>query len=211
MKRLTCIVLFPAILVLVVLPATAQVNGLHETTMVIPAESLPKIIAPLLPFKLDLGKNFIGSFFVQSIKDIRIEKDRILFSSLIHGEDIKYATKIGNQVVNFVVGDVNLPNQWEVFFSFDKGKKILLVKPFVKGPADQKGLSQGDALLNSLFEAFSGIEYPVELSNLQPVTSEIYHHLLTLNTDIADIYGAANKLFIELTPSVRIEPPKKGN
>jgi hypothetical protein len=192
-----------------VLPATAQVNGLQETTVVVPAESLAKVIKPLLPYKIDLGQNFIGSFFVQSIKDIRIEKDRILFSSLIHGKNIKYATKIGSQVVNFVVGDVNLPNQWEVVFNFDKRKKILLVKPFVKGPADPNGLSQGDALLNSLFEAFSGLEYPVELSNLQPVTSEFYRHLLTLNTEIADIYGAANKLFIELTPTVRIEPPKK--
>jgi hypothetical protein len=192
-----------------VLPATAQVNGLQETTMVVPAESLAKVIKPLLPYKIDLGQNFIGSFFVQSIKDIRIEKDRILFSSLIHGENIKYATKIGSQVVNFVVGDVNLPNQWEVFFNFDKRKKILLVKPFVKGPADPKGLSQGDALLNSLFEAFSGVEYPVELSNIKPVTSEFYRHLLTLNTEIADIYGAVNKLFIEMTPTVQIQPPKK--
>jgi hypothetical protein len=209
MKRLNKLVLVAALFLSAVSPAAGQVDGLRDTTLVVPAESLAKVIAPLLPFKLDMGRNFIGSFFVQSIKDIRIEKDRILFSSLIHGEDIKYATKIGNQVVNFVVGDVNLPNQWEVHFNFDKRKKVLLLKPFAKGPADAKGLSQGDALLNSLFEAFSGIEYPVELSSLQPLTSEIYRHLLTLDTDIADIYGAGNKLFIELTPTVRIQPPKK--
>jgi hypothetical protein len=204
MKRLICIVLAPVILVLVVFPATAQVNGLQEMTMVIPAESLAKVIKTLLPYKIDLGQNFIGSFFVQSIENIKIEKDRILFSSAISGKDIKYATKIGKQVINFVVGDVNLPNQWDVFFNYDKEKKILFVKPLVKGPADQNGFSQGDALLNTLLEAFSGIEYPVELSNLKPVTSEFYNQLLTLNTDIADVYGADNKLFIKLIPTVKI-------
>ncbi len=204
MKRLICIVIVPVILVLVVLPATAQVNGLHEMTMVVPAESLAKVIIPLLPYKIDLGQNFIGSFFVQSIENIKIEKDRILFSSVISGKDIKYATKIGKQVINFVVGNVNLPNQWDVFFNYDKEKKILFVKPLVKGPADRNGFSQGDALLNTLLEAFSGIEYPVELNNLRPVTSEIHNQLLTLNTDIADVYGADNKLFIKLIPTVKI-------
>jgi hypothetical protein len=125
MKRLIRVALAPVILLLVVFSTTAQVSGLQEMTMVIPAESLVKVIKPLLPFKIDLGQNFLGSFFVQSIENIRISKDKILFTSLISGKDIKYATKIGKQVVNFVVGDVNLPSKWEVFFNFDKRKKIL--------------------------------------------------------------------------------------
>jgi hypothetical protein len=203
-KRLYKVVFTAAILLFLVSSAAAQVNGLQEMTMVVPAESLAKVIIPLLPYKIDLGQNFIGSFFVQSIENIKIEKDRILFSSVISGKDIKYATKIGKQVINFVVGNVNLPNPWDVFCNYDKEKKILFVKPLVKGPADQNGFSQGDALLNTLLEAFSGIEYPVELNNLRPVTSEIYNQMLTLNTDIADVYGADNKLFIKLIPTVKI-------
>ena len=177
--------------------------------MVIPAQSLPKIIKPLLPYKIDLGKNFLGSFFIQSIENIKIKKDKILFTSLINGKDIKYATKIGKQVVNFVVGDVNLPSKWEVFFNFDKRKKILYLKPVVKGPADLNGMSQGDALLNTLLEALSGLEYPVELNNLKPVKSELYNHSLTLNTNIAGVYAADDKLFIELIPSVQIASLKE--
>lgn len=205
MKRLYKVAFAFACLLILVASSTAQVNGLQEMTMVIPAESLAKVIKPLLPYKIDLGRNFIGSFFVQSIENIRIEKDRILFSSLISGKDIKYATKIGKQVVNFVVGNVNLPNQWEVYFNYDKRKKILMVKPFIRGPADVNGLTQGDALLNTLLEGFSGLEYPIELNNLKPVKSEFYHQLLTLNTDIADVYGADNKLFVELIPLVQID------
>ena len=186
----------------------AQVSELQEISMVIPAQSLAKVVKPLLPYKIDLGKNFLGSFFIQSIENIKIKKDKILFTSLVSGKNIKYATKIGKQVVNFVVGDVNLPSKWEVFFNFDKRKKILLLKPIVQGPSDLDGLSQGDALLNALFEAVSGIEYPVELKDLKPIKSEFNNHFLTLNTDVADVYAANDKLFITLNPSVQIDTLK---
>jgi len=209
MKRLYKVVFAVAAFFLLVCSSSAQSDGLKEMTVVLPAQSLAKVITSLLPYPIDLGENFIGSFFVQSIENIRVEKDRILFSSVISGKDIKYATKIGKQVINFVVGDVNLPNQWEVLFNYDQRKKILLVKPLVKSPTDPNGISQGDALLITLFEAFSGIEYPVELNNLKPVTSKIHKQLLTINTDIADVYGADNKLFIELVPKVQIDRLKE--
>ena len=94
-------------------------------------------------------------------------------------------------------------------FRFDKNQKTLFIKPELKTRENQKGFKEGDVLLNSLLAAFSGIEYPVTLNDLKPLTAEFYNQTLTLNTDIADVYGAANKLFIELTPTVRIEPPKK--
>jgi len=178
-------------------------------TVVVPAESLAKVIKTLLPYPIDLGKNFVGSFYVKSIENIRIEKNKVLFSSVISGKDIKYATKIGKQVVNFVVGDVSLPNQWDVAFKYDKQKKILLVKPLVKGPEDQNGFSQGDALLNGLLTALSGLEYPVELNNLKPVKSELYNQLWILNMDIADVYTGSDKLFIEVIPIVQIDSSNK--
>ena len=102
------------------------------------------------------------------------------------------------------VSDVNLPSRWEVSFHFDKSKKTLFIKPELQNRENEKEFSQGDALLNTLLAAFSGIEYPVELNNLKPLTAEFYNQLLTLNTDIADVYGADNKLFIELIPKVQI-------
>ncbi len=175
----------------------------------VPAESLAKVINPLLPYQIDLGKNFIGSFFVQSIENIRINNDKISFASLISGKDIKYATKIGKQVVNFVVGDVNLPSRWEVAFSYDKSKKTLFLKPTLQASKNEKEFSQGDALLNTLLTALSGLEYPVELNDLKPVKSEFYNQLWILNMDIADVYTGNDKLFIELLPKVQIDNSNK--
>jgi hypothetical protein len=208
MKRLYKIVFASAILLLLVSSSAAKVDDLREMTMVVPAESLAKAVKPLLPYPIDLGKNFLGSFYIQSIEDIRINPGTISFSSLINGKDIKYTTKIGKQVINLVVGDVNLPSHWDVSFSYDKSKKTLFVKPVLQEPKNIKEFSQGDALLNTLLAAFSGLEYPVELDNLKPVTAELYSQMLTLNADIADIYGAENKLFIELIPKVQIAESK---
>ena len=205
MKKLNRIAFVSFIFVLIfVSSSTAQVDGLQEMTMVIPAQSLPKVIEPLLPYKIDLGKNFLGSFYIQSIKNIRIKEDKILFSSLISGKDIKYATQIGKQVVNFVVGDVSLPNEWEVSFKFDKTNKKLLVRPKLQDLKNAEDFSQGDALLNTLLKALGAIEYPIDLKNLKPVKTELYSQLLKVNTEVADIYTGNGKLFIEIIPTVLI-------
>lgn len=189
--------------------STAQVDSLKEMTVVVPEESIARAIEPLLPYKMDFGKNFIGSLYIKSIENIKIKKNKILFSALISGKDIKYATKVGSQTINFVVGEVNLPSRWEVSFKYDKINKKLLIFPSLQGSKDEKEFSQGDALMNALLTALGGVEYPFDLSNLNPVKSEFYNQLLTLNVAIADIYAADDKLFVELIPAVKIESLNK--
>ena len=193
------------ILLLLVSTSIAQVDSLKEMTVVVPSQSIASAIKPMLPYQIDFGKNFIGSLYIKSIDHIKIKKDKILFSSLIIGKDIKYATKVGKQTINFVVGEVNLPSRWEMSFKYDKSNKKLLVFPSLQGSKDEKGFSQGDALLNALLTALGGVEYPFDLSNLNPVKSEFYNQLLTLNVEIADIYAGDDKLFVELIPAVKIE------
>ncbi len=205
MKVLNNCAFVSIILLLLVSSSTAQVNSLKEMTVVVPAESIARVIKPLLPYKIDLGKNFLGDFWVKSIENIKINDNIISFSSLISGKDIKYATKIGKQVVNFVVGDVNLPSLWEISLKYDKSKKKLFLKPLIKGPANKKGLSQGDALLNILLEALSGLEYPIDVNNLKPVKSELHDKLLTVNFDVSDVYTGDNKLFVEIIPTAHID------
>ncbi len=194
---------------LIVSSSFAQIGDLTETTVVVPAESIARVIKPMLPYRIDLGNNFIGDFWIQSIDNISLKKGRIFFASLITGKDIKYSTKIGKQTINFVVGDVNMPHQWEVAFRFDKHKKRLFLKPLITAASEADGWSQGDALLNTLLVALSGLEYPIELDNMKPVRTELQNQLLTLNTDISDVYAADNKLFVELMPRAKIDNPKR--
>jgi hypothetical protein len=194
---------------LMVSSSFAQIGDLTETTVVVPAESIARVIKPMLPYRIDLGNNFIGDFWIQSIDNISLKKDRIFFASLITGKDIKYSTKIGKQTINFVVGDVNMPHQWEVAFRFDKHKKRLFLKPLITAASEADGWSQGDALLNTLLVALTGLEYPIDLDNIKPVSTELHNQLLTLNTDISDVYSADNKLFVELMPRAKIDNSKR--
>lgn len=186
--------------------APAQVKNIKELTVVVPAESIAKFIQPLLPYSIDLGKNFSGSFWVKSIENIKITKDRISFSAHIYGQDIGYSAKIGKQTASFKVGNVNLRNHWEASLRFDKSQKKLYIKPHVEGPQNKTDFSQGDIIIDTLFNALSDMEYPIDANRIKPITTELYNTELTINTDIADVYADNNKLFIEIIPTAQ----KKG-
>jgi hypothetical protein len=200
---------FPAITITLILffllfsPASAQVKNIKELTVVVPAESIAKFIQPLLPYRIDMGKNFSGSFWVKSIANIKITKDRISFSAHIYGQDILYSAKIGKQTASFKVGNVNLRNHWEASLRFDKSQKKLYLKPHIEGPQNKNDFSQGDILIDTLFNALSEIEYPIDVNRIKPIITKLYHTELTINTNISDVYADNNKLFLEIIPTAQ--------
>ena len=173
----------------------------------VPAESIAKFIQPLLPYSINIGKNFSGSFWVKSIENIKITKDRVSFSAHIYGNDIGYSAKIGKQTARFKVGDVNLRNHWEASFRYDKSKKKLYLKPHIESPQNKKDLSQGDILIDTLFDALSDIEYPIDLNKINPITAENYNTELVIDTKNSDVYSNNNRLFIEIIPTAQKKDP----
>ncbi len=186
--------------------APAQVKNIKELTVVVPAESIAKFIQPLLPYSINIGKNFSGSFWVKSIENIKIAKDRVSFSAHIYGKDIGYSAKIGKQTASFKVGNVNLRNQWEASLRYDKSKKKLYIKPHIEGPQNKQDFSQGDILIDTLFNALGDMEYPIDVNRIKPIATELFDTELTINTDISDVYADNNKLFIEIIATAQ----KKG-
>ena len=187
--------------------APAQVRNTKELTVVVPAESIAKFIQPLLPYSIDMGENFSGSFWVKSIENIKITKDRVSFSAHIYGKDIGYSAKIGKQTAKFKVGNVNLRNHWEASLRYDKSKKKLYLKPHIESPKNKKDLSQGDILIDTLLDALSDMEYPIDLNKINPITTEIYNTELIIDTEISDIYSNSNRLFIEIIPTAQKKDP----
>ena len=206
MKKLPTITITFILFFLLFPSASAQVKNIRELTVVVPAESIAKFIQPLLPYNINIGENFSGSFWVQSIENIKIIKDRISFTAHIYGKDIVYTAKIGKQTASFKVGNVNLRNHWQASLRYDKSKKKLYIKPHIESPKNKKDFSQGDILIDTLFNALSDIEYPIDVNRIKPITTELYHTELTINTNISDVYTDSNKLFIEIIPTAQ----KKG-
>jgi hypothetical protein len=206
MKKLPVIVI---IFFLSFSPATAQVKNTKELTVVVPAESIAKFIQPLLPYSIDMGENFSGSFWVKSIENIKITKDRVSFSAHIYGKDIGYSAKIGKQTARFKVGNVNLHNHWEASLRYDKSKEKLYISPHIESPKNKEDLSQGDILIDTLFDALSDMEYPIDLNRINPITAEIYNTELTINTAISNVYSNHNKLYIEIIPTAQKKDPSE--
>jgi len=205
MKK-NCVILLASFLTILILNSQlrAQIDTIKNLAIVVPSESISKFINDILPYKIDFGKNFSGSFWIKSIDKIKIAKDRISFSSYIYGKDMEYTAKIGNQLVSVAVGNVNLHNNWETSLRYDQPKKILFIKPHVGDLRKKKDLSQGDMLLNALLVGLSDIEYPIEINKLEPITTEFDNKILTIDMDISNIFTENNKLFIEIKPSAKI-------
>ena len=203
MKKLPAISITFILIFILFSPAPAQIKNIKELTVVVPAESIAKFIQPLLPYSINIDKNFSGSFWVKSIENIKITKDRVSFSAHIYGNDIGYSAKIGKQTASFQVGNVNLRNNWEASLRYDKSKKKLYLKPHIESPQNKKDFSQGDILIDTLLNALSDIEYPIDVNRIKPIAAQLYDTELTINTDISDVYADNNKLFIEIIPTAQ--------
>lgn len=181
----------------------AQAGKIQNITLVVPETGISDLIKGLLPYSIDFGKGFSGSFWIKSIDNINIENGKVIFSTHIYGKDIKYATKIVNQVVSVEVGHINLHNNWETSLRYDKKEKVLYVKPHIEGPNNNKDLSQGDMLLNALLQGLRDLEFPISLKDLKPITTEIDSTKITIQMDIVDIHTDNDVLYIETKPTAK--------
>jgi hypothetical protein len=204
MKNVRIVGLIIVFVFIAFMPLKAEESNGAKMTFVAPAESVAEFIRPLFPYRIDFGQNFSGSFWIQSVRNLRIENGRIFFSTHIRGKDIEYATTVKKQKLTVVLGNVNLQNSWNASLRYDQMKKKLYIKPHIEAPVNQKDLSQGDTVVNALLTALSDVEYPIALNNLKPITAGFDNKVLTIETAIHDVYTDKNKLIIEVIPKANL-------
>jgi len=203
MKKFSAIIITFTLVFLLFSPAPAEIKDVNRLTVVVPADSIAKFIQPLLPYDIDIGENFSGSFWVKSIENLKITQNRVSFTAHIYGKDIGYSAKIGKQTANFKVGNVDLRHHWQASLRYDKSKKKLYLKPHVESPQDKESFSQGDILIDTLVTALSDIEYPIDLTRIKPITTHLYNTELTINMNIYDVYADNNMLIVEIIPTAQ--------
>jgi len=178
----------------------AQKDSMEDIFIVLPSQSIAQFLIKLLPYQISMGKDFSGSMWVKSIKNFKIEENKISFSSHLYGKDILYSAKIGKQISNIALGNVDLLNDWECTFRFDANKKILFIKPHLKNQVGTKKESRKGSIINTLFKVLSDTEYPVNLQEINPITAEFLGNSLTINFNISDIYAVNNNLTVKIRP-----------
>ena len=117
--------------------------------------------------------------------------------------------KIGKQVSSIALGNVNLLNDWVSSFRFDADNKVLYIKPHLKNQVVTKKASQKEILINTLFKILNDIEYPIDLQEINPITTEFLGKFLTINFEISNIYAANNKLTVKFRPIPHISDKNK--
>jgi hypothetical protein len=209
MKKIYAILFILVFAFLFNLNAFAKEDHAEDITIILPTESIAEFVTKLLPYEINLGENFVGSFFIKSMDNLKIEENKISFSLYIYGKDITYSAKIGKKTASIEIGSVNLLNDWESSLRFDMDKKILYIKPHLINSGDIKKASYNEILINSLFIAFSDIEYPVDLKETEPITTEFLDKLLTVNFEISNIYATTNQMTITGRPIPHISDKNK--
>jgi hypothetical protein len=206
MKRISAILLSAAFIFTMSLNSFAQKQAAEDILIVLPAQGIAGFLTRLFPYEVNMGKNFSGSISIKSIKNLKIEENRISFSSHIHGKDVIYTPNAGKTASGIELGNIDLFNEWESAVRFDAGKKTLFIKPHLKKQAGTEKAGQKEIIINTLFKVLSDIEYPINLQEITPVTAEILGNSLTINFDILSISAADNKLTVKLRPI-----PQKGD
>ena len=208
-KRIYAILFSLAFVFLFNLNAFAKRDNAEDISIILPTESIAKFVTKLLPYEINLGKNFSGSLFIESIENFQIEENKISFSLHIYGKDITYSAKMGEQMASIEIGNVNLLNDWESSFRFDVDKNVLYIKPHLINSVDTKKAKYKEILINSLFKVFSDIDYPIDLQEIDPITTEFLGKFLTVNFEISNIYATKNKLTVKFRPIPHISDKNK--
>lgn len=200
MKRITSTILTVSFCLLLSIPCSfARTDKRNEITIVIPAKVLEKSINDVLPIKITRDKEFSGVIWVQSIDRLKLGIDKVSFLANIHGEDIKYKGKIGKLPASLSFGSIDASFNCEASIRYDEEKNILYVKPKITEETKRR------EVLWLLLKALIGDkEYPVEIQKLKPIIARFSDKSVAINMDISDIYTVNDRLFIALSPNVKV-------
>jgi hypothetical protein len=170
-----------------------------EITIVFPAVTLSKLVNGILPINFGPNDNISGDIWIDSIRNLKLEKDKVLCSMSLHGKDVKYAFQIQGSSVIVEIGDVDTSLSLEGMFRFDKASNTFYLKPRIV--ADDTAQTDGSPM-KILLSLVSGIEYPIEVGKLKPIIARFSGQDIRIDSSISDIFSDKNKLFFIVNPKM---------
>lgn len=170
-----------------------------EITIVFPAVTLSKLVNGILPIKFGPNDNISGDIWIDSITNLKLEKDKVLCSMSLHGKGVKYAFQIQGSSVIVEIGDIDTRLSLEGTFRFEKASNTFYLKPRIV--ADDTAQTDGSPM-KILLSLVSGIEYPIEVRKLKPIITRFSGQEIRIDSSISDIFSDKNKLFFIVNPKM---------
>jgi len=170
-----------------------------EITIVFPAVTLSKLVNGILPIKFGPDDNISGDLWIDSITNLKLEKDKVLCSMSLHGKDVTYAFQVQGSSVIVELGDVDTTLSLEGMFRFERASNTFYLKPRIL--ADDTAQTDGSPM-KILLSLISGIEYPIELAKLKPIIARFSGQEIRIDSSISDIFSDKDKLFLIVSPKM---------
>jgi hypothetical protein len=170
-----------------------------EITIVFPAVTLSKLVNGVLPIRFGPNDNVSGDLWIDSITNLKLEKDKALCSMSLHGKDVTYAFQIQGSSVIVEIGDVDTSLSLEGTFRFEKASNTFYLKPTIV--PDDTAQADGSPM-EILLSLVSGVEYPIEMGKLKPVIARLSGQDIRIDSSISDIFSDKNKLFFIVNPKM---------
>ena len=170
-----------------------------EITIVFPAVTLSKLVNGVLPIRFGPNDNVSGDLWIDSITNLKLEKDKALCSMSLHGKDVTYAFQIQGSSVIVEIGDVDTSLSLEGTFRFERANNTFYLKPRIV--ADDTAQTDGSPM-KILLSLVSGVEYPIELGKLKPIIARFSGQEIRIDSSISDIFSDKNKLFFIVNPKM---------
>ena len=175
-----------------------------QISVAVPASELSRLASTILPIKINPNDVVLGDLWVESIRNLRFGKNKVLCSLRLRGKDAKYTLRLGETPVIIEVGDLDVTFDVEGLFRFDNAAGTLYVKPIIVG--NSEAVAQNGPMV-SLLALLSGVEYPIPVGNLAPLVFEsngrkfqLYLSLVDVFSDNAGVYLKANPKLVEKGP-----------
>ena len=153
-NRVFLVVLLVCMSLLFISPALGK-----EISIMIPGDVLAQLIRDTLPVHVPIKeKGFSGNIWIESIENLVLGDNEVVFLANIRGEDIRYLRKISNRPLDLRFGNIKMLLKCRGTLRYDPGENTLFVTPYAKEEIDKEKSSGMIMGISPLIAFLSGVE-----------------------------------------------------
>ncbi len=178
----------------------AQTVSSDEIIITIPRSVIINFIRSALPLNLENGQYLKGKVWIQTINQVKIGSNKVEFEMTIQGKNLKFAPRLGKQVLLLDIGNLNVVFSCDASIRYDDSKRLLYITPNIVQKPNEKDTDQIAANLLQMLSLTNGTEYPVEIQKIQPFVTKIGGDTFNIDMDITHISTEKDAFFIRGLP-----------
>ena len=107
----------------------AQTVSSDEIIIAVPRSVIINFIRAALPLNLENGEYLKGKVWIQTINQVKIGSNKVEFEITIQGKNLKFAPRLGKQVLLLDIGDLNAVFSCDASIRYDDSKRLLYITP----------------------------------------------------------------------------------